>query len=243
MNPVLILTHNCLQLTKRCVASVLAQDIPTDIWLIDNGSTDGTWDWVCGNYGEEPLPVGMLRWTENRGVSAGWNEGLKMWFEQENADHVLVLNNDTVIPSWFYSTLLSYGGPLITGVSVGSLEDIADPPPRKELAPCPDFSAWLMRRECWDKVGMFETAMVHYASDLDFHIRAHRAGVRLMNAGTPFFHERSSTLRLARDSERREIEIQANMDRAELKAKWGCNAWDNSYAAMFDEQYFGIDAK
>ena len=32
MNPVLILTHNCLELTKKCVESVLTQDVDTEFF-------------------------------------------------------------------------------------------------------------------------------------------------------------------------------------------------------------------
>ena len=33
MNPVLILTHNCLELTKKCVESVRAQDVEAYIFV------------------------------------------------------------------------------------------------------------------------------------------------------------------------------------------------------------------
>ena len=47
MNPVLILTHNCLELTKKCVESAKAQDIETvEFFFVDNASTDGTFDWI-----------------------------------------------------------------------------------------------------------------------------------------------------------------------------------------------------
>lgn len=239
-NPVLILTHNCLEKTKRCIASIMKQDIETFVFVIDNGSTDGTREWLTSINTDDFNGVAFL-FPENRGVSHGWNYGLDCLFSDPETKHVFCVNNDTELPPWWCRTILSYEGPFITGVSVGSLEEIAEPPPQKELAPFPDFSAWMMRRECWEKIGHYDENMVHYASDLDYHIRAHRAGVRLMNAGTPFFHERSSTLRLASDVKRQQIEAQANMDRTELRAKWGCNAWDNSYAAMFDEQYFGVD--
>jgi len=42
MNYVLMLTRNNLELTKRAVESVRAQDIPTFVCMVDNGSTDGT---------------------------------------------------------------------------------------------------------------------------------------------------------------------------------------------------------
>lgn len=236
MNPVLILTKNNLEMNKRCIASAIAQDIPTKVHVYDNLSSDGTAEWVANNLEIVDQSSGV-----NLGVSEGWNFVLDILFNNWKVDHVLVINSDTILPSWFYSTLLSYEGPFITGVSVETMEEIATPPPRKELAPNPDFSGFLIRKECWEKVGEFDGAMELYCSDLDYHIRAHRAGIRLMNAGVPFYHDRSSTLNNAQPQEKRAIQLRADADRKELKRKWGCNAWDASYAAMFDEKYFGVD--
>lgn len=243
MNPVMVLTKNNLEMNQRCIKAALEQDIPTKVWIYDNESTDGTKDWLddmhaIGDYRGVNLSTGV-----DLGVSEGWNYVLDVLFKNWDTEHVLVINSDTILPPWFYSTLLSYPGPFITGVSVGSMEEIATIPPRKELAPCPDFSAFLIRKECWEKVGEFDGKMVLYASDLDYHIRAHRAGVRLMNAGVPFYHERSSTLNYASPQEKQRIRLQADMDREVLRQKWSCNAWDNSYTAMFDEKLFGIDVK
>ena len=46
MNPTLLLTRNNLNLTKLCVESLRKQDIPTNIYIVDNGSKDGTWQWT-----------------------------------------------------------------------------------------------------------------------------------------------------------------------------------------------------
>ncbi len=250
MNPVLILTHNCLELTKKCVESATTQDVDTEVLLWDNASTDGTGDWmrsiVRNSIPEDDSTVlaenvwGYFS-QENRGVSAGWNWGINYFFSR-GAGHVLVANNDTILPRWFLSSLLSYDAPFVTGISVNTIETIAAPEPRRDLAPGPDFSAFLIRRDAWEKIGSFDESMKHYASDLDYHIRAHRKGVRLMNAGVPFYHERSSTLKNSTPKERRIIELQADADRETLREKWGCVAWDSSYAAMFDDKLFGVDA-
>lgn len=247
MNPVLILTHNCLEMTKRCVESVFSQDVSAAPFIFDNGSTDGTKEWLR----DEKLwtfDLDRRNWdsSQNVGVSEGWNKSLNHLFGivgLGRCEHVLVINNDTVIPPWFYSSLLSYDGPFISGVSVDNMDVIANPEPRKELAPCPDFSAFVLTKECWKKVGPFDESMVLYAQDLDFHIRAHRAGVRLMNAGIPFYHERSSTLRNANPKERRIIEMQADADRLRFFEKYGFHTWSPEYAAQFDEKFFGVDAK
>ena len=238
-NPVLILTRNCLELTKRTVESVLLQDIPTRVCFVDNGSTDGTQELI------QKYRYRIL-YKENKGVSHGWNAGLKYLFDDafETAEHVLVCNNDIILAPWTYSLLLSYNLPFVSGISANVLTEIQQP--RLPILPTtknPDFSCFLIRRDAWNKVGPFDERMKHYASDLDFHIRAHRAGVRLHGACVPFYHERSSTLRNSPVEERIEIESQANKDRAELKKKWGCDAWAESYDAMFREELFGVDAR
>lgn len=230
-NPVLILTHNCLDLTKRCVESVRNQDISTDIFVVDNDSTDHTRSWLY----EERIPYVDFR--PQIGVSAGWNFGLTKIFNANlpRYEYALVLNNDTYLEKSLYRHLLSYEVPFVTGVSVGSMEELALPFVRKELAPCPDFSAWLIRREAWERVGPFNDAMRFYASDNDWHVRAHRAGLTLWNAGVPFYHERSSTLKNAPVKERRQIELQADADREVFKEIYGVYPWEPGYADLFKE--------
>ena len=234
MNHVLVVTRNCLELTKRCIASVQAQTIPTRIMVIDNGSTDGTEEWLVGNQFE------YLIWPNNRGVTSAWNLGLEGAFRYEEAQHVLVLNNDVALPPWFYESLLRCPHPFVTGVSVGTMEEIANEPTSSPTT-SPDFSAFLIRKYVWERLGAFDEQMVMYAQDLDYHIRAHRAGIRFVNAQIPFYHERSSTLNHADPRERRLIELRADEDRRLFAAKWNCTAWGAGYEAMFAPQSFGID--
>lgn len=223
MNPVLILTHNCLELTKKCVQSVRDQDIPATVSIFDNGSTDGTFEWIIENNIDHTCS------DRNAGVSVGWNYSLGFLFSLP-IDYVLVLNNDTRIPNYFYRKLLSYNLPFVTGISVD--EPKGHPDSWQQPAESPDFSAFLIRREAWEKVGPFDERMVFYAQDCDWHVRAHRAGIRLMNAGVPFHHERSSTIRLADAEDRGKISGQADIDRAVFKEKWGCFPWEPAYAEM-----------
>lgn len=226
INPVLLLMHNNVKMTRDCIESLRAQDIPVMIYVIDNATTEDV-QWVQENVDNYD------RFEPQLGVSAGWNTGLEIWFA-DKTQYVLVPNTDTILPSWFYSTLLSYDAPLVTGVSVGTIAEISEPPSRKELAPCPDFSAFLIRRECWEKVGPFDESMVHYCGDLDYHVRGCQLGVPMMNTGVPFYHERSSTLRLANPLARRIIELQADADRAAFRRKWGVGSGEVGFAKLFE---------
>ena len=225
MNPVLILTHNCLELTKRCIESIRAQDTSdVKIFVLDNGSTDGTIDWI---YSQKDIYT-FLR-LENDGVSAGWNRLLGILFHCKPhglhkagwcAEHVLVVNNDTILAPWTYRKMLEYDAPFVTGVSytdldaVMSSENMGSGP-----TPGPDFSCFLIRRDCWENVGPFDENMVHYCSDVDYDIRARKAGIMLQNSHIKFYHERSSTIRLSPDCAA--IHEQSAKDHEAFRAKYG----------------------
>lgn len=242
-NPVLILTRNCLELTKRCLVSVIHQDVGVDVMFIDNGSTDGTVEWIKEREIAKPGGnVTVAIQSENLGVSRGWNLGLYYYFSSPwMCDHVFVVNNDTVLAPWTFSELLSYDLPFVTGIAVDNVEQIKEKPAKGDLSPHPDFSLFCLRRDAWETIGPFDENMRLYASDCDFHIRAHRKGIPLSKANLPYMHERSSTLKLASPEEQAEIQNQANLDRAYLKKKWGCEPGSPSYAALFREELFGVD--
>src|SRR5437868_13772556 len=103
INPVLILTHNNIEMNKRCYKSVLRQDVPSDVLFVDNGSTDGTSEWIVDENADPPR-FGVF-WNENKGVSFGWNYGVGALVQEVN--HVIVLNSDSVLAPWSYSLLLS----------------------------------------------------------------------------------------------------------------------------------------
>jgi GT2 family glycosyltransferase len=212
------------------VESVRAQGIPAEIFVIDNGSDDGTREWAALN--------GLLfhGFVNNEGVSKGWNFGLERFFSENisnaGSHHCLVIGNDTVLAPWAYSALLSANVPFVTGVDVGM-----DPLPAKPdvfpLSPHPDFSCFLIRRECWEKVGPFDERLVHYCSDCDLHVRAHRLGIPLYKASVPYNHERSSTMKRASAEDALAIREQANKDREVFQLIYGCLPGTKEYEEMF----------
>ena len=224
-HPVLILTHDNLALTQRAVESVRNQDIETRVYIIDNGSKDETVAWA-----EEHsflLDASPL----NVGVSAGWNHGLKILLATN--EFCTVIGSDTVLPPWFCRTLLACDVPFITGVAVDNMQQAMEHPVPGVFTFNPDFSGFCIRRDCWERVGPFDERMRLYASDCDFHVRAHRMGVPLYKMSCAFYHERSSTLRLAPEAERQEINEQANKDRAVFQSIYGCLPGSEAYEALF----------
>lgn len=253
MNSVLILSYNGLPLLKKCVESVRKQDIPTDIFILDNGSSDGTDSWLDDMLGT----VGSCSFNENKGVSSGWNMGLSMLLEEDLDNHCLVLNQDAVLPPYFYRDLLAYNVPFVTGFPVATMDDLEPQAPRAQsgLSPHPCFSAFLIKRECWEKIGPFreekfdddgKRKMVGFwswANDCDYHARAHRLGIEMWKSEVPFYHESSSTIRNASDEDRQWLNEQANMDRAVFHSIYNCLPGQKEYEALFSPETFGIDAK
>lgn len=237
MNPVLLLAHNNLALTIRCIESLRQQALPIDVFVVDNGSRDDTPTWLGTNAIASPqFNLTYLLNPTNAGVSAGWNYGLRYYFSQPwFCDHVLCVGTDTVLAPWFYRELLSYDLPFVTGVAVDQMSQLIEPTwlANPTLEEHPDFSAFLIRKDCWEKVGPFDERMKLYASDCDFHVRAHRLGVPLYKASVPYYHERSSTLRLASPEERDEINVQANKDRAVFYSLYNCVPGQKEYEELF----------
>ena len=240
MNLVLTVTRNCLEQTKRMVASIEDQDIPCHILFVDNGSTDGTKEWLSQRTGP------WFNWKENEGVSRAWNRGLALAFQllstkDDPVEHVLVANNDVELAPWTYSLLLSYDLPFVTGVASDDPAQIQQSrPPHLPLEDHPDFSLFLIRRDAWQKIGRFDERMKLYASDCDYHIRGFRLGVAMKKAVVPFLHESSATVKHAPPAEQAAIFEQANADRRVFASIYGCVPGTEEYYALFAESCFGM---
>jgi GT2 family glycosyltransferase len=236
-NAVLTVTHNCLELTKKCIESIRGQDAPTAIYVFDNCSTDGTREWLDTQLGDG------FGWNgfpdRNRGVSKAWNIGLDYLFHHMNYPCALVVGNDTILPPWFYrelaaSAFLYDRAEFVTGVGVDNLDAIKEPAEFQPRSPHPDFSAFLIGRSVWDKLGPFDERFVNYAGDCDFHLRGHRMGVPMWKANVPYFHLGSATTRTADFFEQRELAEQAEKDREEFCKKWGCMPGTEEYNKLFE---------
>jgi len=88
---VLILSYNGKKFLDDSVSSYSENDYTNfEIVVIDNGSTDGTVEYVNKNFPKAKV----IRIEKNRGYSGGFNFGLGYAFNQKNADYVLITNND-----------------------------------------------------------------------------------------------------------------------------------------------------
>jgi len=228
MNPCLMVTHNALELTRKAVDSVFSQDVSVDFMVVDNGSTDGTLMFLRNR------SVQLYYSGVSLGVSRAWNYGLRYFFEL-GAEYVWVVNNDAVYRTDCYRELISDGGLFVTGVGVNQPQDIQCEFV-KNVRPHPDFSCFLIRREVWEKIGPFDDSMALYASDADYHLRMHTAGIFAYTIGMPFYHVASGTIKNATPEEAQAIRWQADRDRETFERKWGCKIGSKEYYDRFGSE-------
>ena len=212
---IVIPNFNGRQLLVDCLESVRCQTYPRrEVIVVDNGSTDGSVDWLRREYPE----VRLVALPENRGFAGGCNAGIRAAL----GEFIVTLNNDVRLePTWLdemvhvaarradvgmvaAKMLFSYNPRLVdsTGISVdragmawhlngGSSNDFVEDE-REVFGPC--AGAALYRRALFDDVGTFDEDFFCYLEDVDLAWRAQAAGWRcLYTPRARAFHHHSST--------------------------------------------------
>ncbi|PWB44012.1 MAG: hypothetical protein C3F12_12300 [Candidatus Methylomirabilota bacterium] len=102
LTSIIILTHNGLEHTTKCLASIEAcTPEPHELIIVDNASTDGTLDYLRG-YMAAHDNVRAIANRTNRGFAAGNNQGLAL----AGGEYVLLLNNDTIVTAGWLTRML-----------------------------------------------------------------------------------------------------------------------------------------
>ena len=100
---VIILNYNKKQDALACLESVQRLEwTPSRVVFVDNGSTDGSADAAAQAFPS----VHVVRHATNLGAAGGRNAGWRYVTRQASFDHVLFLDNDTVLNPHFLSRLV-----------------------------------------------------------------------------------------------------------------------------------------
>jgi glycosyltransferase involved in cell wall biosynthesis len=202
---IIILAHNALSYTKRCVQSLIAHtQTPLRIYLVDNGSTDGTAEWAA----KVSDPLTLIRSEVNLGVSGGRNLGLKSIIG--NPEYIVFLDNDVeVMAGWwqpFAGALAANRDVAIAGERGVVLEFHREGRTERPLiGPGPQDAdmaigfCMFMRPSAVRQIGSFDQNLgLFWHDDDDFGLRARRLGYRVLHMATGrilhFEHKSSSTV-------------------------------------------------
>ncbi|MDE6307093.1 MAG: glycosyltransferase family 2 protein [Muribaculaceae bacterium] len=197
---IVILTCNQRDITFRCLNALRYQYNRGDVEIIvvDNGSDDGTVEAVEAGFPD----VRLIANQENRGVSFGRNQGLRM----AQGDKILILDNDTVPDDEAINTMCRWlDDNASTGIVAcrltdpqGNTQDSFKPYPglivkisnllhrgkkRHVELPSepvyPDYvigACQMFRRSLLFEIGMLDEHIFYGPEDADFCLRARNAG-------------------------------------------------------------------
>ena len=193
--------------TLECLESLARSTYPQyRVVVIDNGSNDGTVEAVLSRFPD----VQFICNETNRGFAAAVNQGLRRALEQE-ADYVLLLNNDTVADPAMLDGLMavSRGAPASMVVpkiyyysrpnivwSVGALMNWWTFELKGNVHDQLDTGQWenvterqfatacaaLMPRRLVESVGFLDERFFVYYDDADWSLRVLEAGFRILLA-------------------------------------------------------------
>lgn len=205
LTSIVIATFNGIEWTKRCITSVFRHTIePFEFIFVDNGSTDGTPDYLGAIPGAT-----VIRNAENRGYAAACNQGMAV----ASGTHIVLLNNDTIVtPAWLTTLMACLDRDPSIGI-VGPVSNNVAPIQRVHAPVTPNSidafaENWrllnanagfyahrligfcmLFRRSLLNEIGgMDERFFPGNYEDDDFSIRARIRGNRLWVAKDVFIH-------------------------------------------------------
>jgi rhamnopyranosyl-N-acetylglucosaminyl-diphospho-decaprenol beta-1,3/1,4-galactofuranosyltransferase len=102
-----VVTYNRKHLLVRCLNAVLEQSRrPDAIILVDNASTDGTWDLLAKTGYLENVRMDYIRLTENTGGAGGFYAGTKRGYEK-GFDWLWLMDDDGMPDKYCLETLMS----------------------------------------------------------------------------------------------------------------------------------------
>lgn len=99
---IILLTWNRLDLTQKTLDSVFANtNIPFRLIVVDNGSTDGTIEWLKAMPQDKLLcqSYDFIFNEKNMGVAGGRNQGIKLSADKYNDEWITILDNDIEVPT------------------------------------------------------------------------------------------------------------------------------------------------
>ena len=203
---VVVVTYNRADMLPGLLEGLARQTRLADaVYVVDNASTDHTQEILASRQG---LPLRVITAGENLGGAGGFHLGLRTAWEAGH-DRFLLIDDDVVPAPNFLAVMLAHPGPCQMAVREdvqGRLVEKAAlrfdldnplairPKTASVDSTFPDrasmpvevrvenvaFEGFLVRREVIDAIGLPDPAFFIFYDDVDFAIRAQRAGFEIV---------------------------------------------------------------
>ena len=234
---IIILNHNGLNDLKECFDSLHNLNYKNyELILVDNNSQDGSADEVRKNYSD----VKIIKLKKNYGFAKGNNLGIP----HARGKYIVLLNMDTVVDKnwirelvavaekskkigivgskiYYYNnkTTIDFAGAFCNeyGVTVpiGILKKDNELLNMENKAFFICGAALLLRRELYDKIGLFDPTYFAYYEDVDFCWRAWISSYDVIIVPKSYIYHKMS--RVIKDTKRKRNLIERNKLRTLLK--------------------------
>lgn len=197
---IIILNYNGKDCLLGCLNSLFRIDYPNfEVVVVDNNSEDGSLEMARRNFSR----VTFIKNEQNLGFSAGNNVGIKYSLEKM-ADFVLLLNNDTEVEKDFLKQLIQsartdekvgvlgalifsgdnktvwFSGGKIDWLRMKALNEQKLIKNNNVFSDFISGCAMLVRAEVFAKIGLLDEDFFLYWEDVDFSVRAKKAGFSLL---------------------------------------------------------------
>lgn len=204
---VVVVTFNRADLLTGMLEGLAALDrAPDAVVVVDNHSTDHTPDVLAAELTRGRLPLQVVRTEENLGGAGGFHLGLRTAYEQ-GWDRFWLMDDDVVPAPDCLSVLMAVDEDCLTSVredsherlcekaatrfdlthpwvikpKTGMVEDFGTREAMPELVEVENvaFEGFMVRRAVVAEVGLPDPSYFIFYDDVDFAIRARRAGRRI----------------------------------------------------------------
>lgn len=194
----IIVTYNAMKWAERCFSSLRKSSIPVNVIVVDNGSTDGTQDYVKTHFPE----VEFIQSAENLGFGKANNIGIERAYKN-GADFFYLMNQDAWVFENSVAELLKVYYSYPNKSNIGILSPMHLDGTEKKLdifidkyiainfktrmisdlylnSPKPYYDIsfvnaahWMLPKETIEKVGGFNPYFFHYGEDNEYVNRVH----------------------------------------------------------------------
>lgn len=193
----IVVTYNRIELLRKCISALLQQTAPLKrIIIIDNASGDGTEEAFSNIVDSRILYV---RLPNNTGGAGGFAAGIQhavelsdswLWLMDDDACPCLNAAEELVAvaknPNNIYGSLAVFGkytSWTTTLIEQGRATNLANEVPKEAYVESMPFLGFLVHRNLVDKIGLPDADYFIAADDMEYCVRAHRAGARIVLAG------------------------------------------------------------